>query len=454
MNSSTHRWKDSRTANPLEAAIYERETLINNIEIFISCTVSTFQKRSNEAVKLILEYADQLDQVAKTCDKVERYTNMTKAICGAGTIGSLLSIPLTGVNSMYAVLGTSVVGAIAFIVNKNSSGATLRCEDDFGEKAKVASERVIKIIKTFHKVLVDYDDVLTKAKKYLKTDEGITLLMVLKTSNEPSEITLKSFIAKAIKTFGSKTKLVQFVLCIGEYGVASASAMASSAFLSLAIDESGLGIWKLFDQNLAKPKTSLFALKLREFAKGIGDSTEMLIARYKNSSKLMNESKVESAQHPGGSVPEILNVAVPTDRNDLKDPENYAKCSKKPTDSIESVVPPKAVVPDELRVSNSAYEYDYTQLNKCNKNTIAVTHDTRAQTIQAKDSRPNKSAVSAATLFQALRSSCTELARTIRSQNVFLGKLGVFATTRPIMTGSNVQPQVATLHCGTDLMPK
>ena len=223
---------------------------------------------------------------------------------------------------MYGVLGTSLVGGIAFIVNKSSSGATLRCEEDFGEKAKVASERVIKIIKTFHKVLVDYDDVLTKAKKYLNTNEGIQLLVVLKTRDEPSEITLKSFIAKAIKTFGSKTKLMQFVLCIGEYGVASASAMASSAFLSLAIDESGLGIWKLFDQNLAQPKTSLFALKLREFAKSVEDSTEMLIAHYVKCLKLMNESKVGSAQHPRGSVTEILNVPVSTNRDDLTDPEN------------------------------------------------------------------------------------------------------------------------------------
>ena len=290
-----NKYEDSHAANPLDNAICQRDKLMTNIEIFLGCTVGTFKTRSDESVTAIRGYADHIDEVANKCNRTEYHTCITKGMCGAVTIGSLLLAPTTGGTSLFIATGASVVGAIAVCVGRNASSANLRCEQDFGEKAKVASERVISIIKTFHKLLTEYDDVLIKAKNYLKTSEGILLFTVLKTNSEPRELTFRSFVAKAIKNLGSKTKLMEYITYIGQYGIASTTTMASSLFLSHAVNEGGLGIWRLFDQTPTKQNSSLVAVKLREYAKSIEDSTEALLTQYVKCTEV-NDGKSSARQ--------------------------------------------------------------------------------------------------------------------------------------------------------------
>ena len=391
---SENLYKDSLQANPLASAIYQREKLINNLEIFIGCTVGTFKKRSDESVAAIRGYADHIDEVTKKCSEAEYHICLTKVTCGAVTIGSLLLAPITGGTSLYTAVGASVVGAIAVCGAKYASGAILHCEVDLGEKAKVSSERVVTIIKIFHKVLTEYDEVLIKAKKFLKTSEGIMLCSLFKTSSEPTEITLRSFIAKAIKTFGSKTKLMEYILYIGQYGIASTTSMASSLFLSQAVDDGGLGIWKLFEQNPTQPKCNLFALKLREYAKSMEDSTEALLTHYAKCTRVENEGINENAQRQHIPVAKKINVATNTDK-----PSHQNNFDKKPMliSKLKSAALRQITAPDKQHVSCFTKRQNCTQPNICDESTIAVNHANREIGVQTTIPLPDKPRVTVAT---------------------------------------------------------
>ena len=338
-NMPKNQMEESDKVHPLANAICQRDKLITNVEMFLGCTVNTFKRRSDESVMAIRGYADHIDEVANKCNTAEYRTCMTKGVWGVVTIGSLLIAPTTGGTSLFIATGASVVGAIAVYVGKNASTANLRCEQDLGEKAKVASERVIAIIKTFHKLLTEYDDVLIKAKNYLKTSEGIMLFSVLETSIEPKELTLRSFIAKAIKSFGSKTKLMEYIVYIGQYGIASTATMASSLFLSQAVNDGGLGIWRLFDQTSTKQNNSLIAVKLREYAKSIEDSTEALLTQYVKCTKVIDGKR--SARQ--------AQTAVRTSKVNPTYQNNIEKCTKMQTKEITRTVQPQIEFHEPLK---------------------------------------------------------------------------------------------------------
>ena len=290
----------NREANPVENVVYFRDRLINNIELFIGCTVSTFKKRSSEAQDKLRQYANQLEEIDRKCGQVRQGGAIAEVVGGTATLAAVLLAPATGGGSL--AVAAAATGAVAGVAggaaSSGASHAKSRCEGDLREKAKIASTRVVKIIQTFHKILIEYDESLVKAKEYLNSGDGMEF-MQLETEDDSSNIPGASCVDTITKNFGGMVKLFSY---IKGHRSAEANACAPSFFLPNALTNIASGVWNLVDGSTTTNNCNVFSEKLREFANQIEDYTEALLANYEKYAKITCdvESEEGSLSNPSG----------------------------------------------------------------------------------------------------------------------------------------------------------
>ena len=292
----------SCVGNPLENVVYFRDRLINNIELFIGCTVSTFKRRSQEAQDKLRRYAELIEETDKKCGQVKRGGAVAKVAGGVVTLGGVVLAPASGGSSLAVAAGAAAAGgallsAAGHAASSSASHTNSRCKEELREVAKIASGRVVDIIKIFHKILIEYDEVLVQAKEYLNTDhrKALTLEEDAGSRKSPGAIGIDAI----TKQFGDMVTLFDY---IKGHGSAQSITSMPSLFLPTALPNIGSGIWDLADDNVTLDKCNVFAEKLREFANGIEDYTELLLVNYEKCTKMTSNVGPEKDSLPKHNI--------------------------------------------------------------------------------------------------------------------------------------------------------
>ena len=281
--SKSHR-NISRVENPVENVVYFQDRLINNIDFFIGCTINTFKQRSREARDKLRRLADHLEEIDKKCDQVKQGGAMAKVAGGVVTLGGVLLAPATGGGTLVvaAAAGGAMIGAAGHAASSSASHADSQYKKELREVAEIASARVVKMIKIFHQILIEYDDVLVQAKEYLNTGD-FKALTQQETHAGSWNSSGASWMDTATRNFGGMAKFVNYVK-----GHRGAQPNTFMLFLPTALTNIGSGVWNLADGYVTTGKYNVFAEKLREFANEIEDYTELLLTSYEKFTKMAN----------------------------------------------------------------------------------------------------------------------------------------------------------------------
>ena len=287
--SKSHR-DASRVENQLQNLVHFRDRLINNIELSIGCTVSTFKRRSREAQDKLRQYADVVEETDKKCGQVKKGGAMAKVAGGVVTLGGVVLAPATGGGSLAvaAAAGGALVGAAGHAASSSASHANSQCKEKLKEVAKISSRKVVEIIRIFHQILIEYDGVLVQAKEFLNTNHCKVVTQGEENGaswNSPGALGIDTI----TKNFGGMVTLFDHIK--GRGGAQWITRMPS-LLLPTALPNIGSGIWDLADDYVTMRKCNVFAEQLREFANEIEDYTELLLVNYEKCTNIA--SNVES----------------------------------------------------------------------------------------------------------------------------------------------------------------
>ena len=305
--------------NPVVLAAYWKNILDCYIEHVLDNSVSSFKSKSKDAVKTVLECASHLDGVAKDCGITQTVGGSAAVLGSTMTIGGLIAAAFTGGLSLGLTLGGAGLGAAGGLTTVTGALINQGWEKSDTERARECTTSIVRIIKDLEEFLTTCVDAFTRAREYLKTEEGKKFAALLdeavrnnghikSKSQHLEKIKASASLAYNVMKGGITTyrtvNVVQFIMG-GTYaraGVQTALAMQEGAgglFIAgryivmfgstgakvlsagFAVLGVGLGIWDIVSGAKAITSGSETAKAMREFAENLETTTIELLSIYR-----------------------------------------------------------------------------------------------------------------------------------------------------------------------------